>query len=415
MDAAEGAEEEEEEEAEEAEEEEEEEGACADVGRQAGLEELELCTCSGNCGWKLCKRNQNNLRRGGPGRVCAQPVSRRPGAAFCTRCQCELEDCTSPRLARHRRRWCHAHGADPGHWESREDWSLALNFVAKLAPVLVHITPDDFSCLTELGRELGGVPGTRVQGLEFLFLFLGHAVKWPPVVRKLPTLLRGKGLLPYPAPPDGAEALTVLDYEAWAAPVAAVLHDLLTGTTEWTEASAGPRVGHVDVSAGLGPLAVSLGLLAFGKDAPRAWLRRKLGSQTYAIVPASEAMAGERLARMRSMLGQVFVSIENADWRWPAAAADVPAFLEQAVSIARLIRQAGQLPGGRVARGGYLVLSFVRNALVAQIAARMPGAMDTVSMEQVVIMTISYIIIFITIISYSSRSYLNYPTITSNM
>ena len=65
---------------------------------------------------------------------------------------------------------------------------------------------------------------------------------------------------------------------------------------------------------------------------------------------------------------------------------EVPAFIDHGLHVFQKIRLAGDLLGGSGHRQlpGYVALSFVRNALVAQIAARLPGALDKFSMRKVV-------------------------------
>jgi hypothetical protein len=258
-------------------------------------------------------------------------------------------------------------------WRRREDWGEELNLVSRVAPVLQHIIPDEISCLTELGRELGGVPGTQVSGMEFFFLFLGHAVKWPPVVRRFAHFLRKHGLVPLTAPP-GEDFVP-----RSATQVVAFLRELLQfavrGTPEWTEMFSRMQVGSLDLCPGLGPLAVEFGLLARQGPGPLV----KLGTRQYIEVPDPGKAPFEMVSRMLSV---AFHMVEKANWRWPSAAREVPDFLAQGVSVTKLICSKGGLVGGK--GDGYLVRSFVRNALVAQIAARLPDAMDTVTMAQAV-------------------------------
>ena len=71
---------------------------------------------------------------------------------------------------------------------------------------------------------------------------------------------------------------------------------------------------------------------------------------------------------------------------WPGTTEEIPDFLRHGLRIFHHVRMAGDLLGGSGQRTlpGYLALSFVRNALVAQITAHLPGAMDTFTMAQVV-------------------------------
>ena len=259
--------------------------AESDVTGTAGsADELDRCICRGNCGWKVCKRVQNaalkKKRKGDspPALVC--PDAPRPGGSYCARCGCEEEGCDKPRLARCERRWCSSHGRQAKPWKRQTDWSLELNLVARVAPVLRYLAPDDISCLTQLGRVLGGAPGTQVRGLEFFFLFLGHAVKWPPLVRMLSHRLREHGLVPLPhrlrqhglvpaRPAQGATQDlqdTEQDFQGLAATVLNILRDLLAhaeeGGSEWEAMFGGWRVSTLDICTGLGPLATDLGLLA---------------------------------------------------------------------------------------------------------------------------------------------------------
>jgi hypothetical protein len=360
------------------------------TGRARSEDEPEtegLCNCSGNCGWTLCKRNQGVRARSGAKQICSERVSRLPGAVYCTRCQCEEEACIRPRMTRWERRWCCQHGraAADTPWRRQDDWGVELNLVSKLAPVLQHLLPDDVSCVSELGRQLGGVPGTPVRGLDFFFL--GHAVKWPPVVRRMAHLLHEVGIFaPLDTPrgvADGPEGLAAI--KEFAAEVVNILQELVQfaeqGTPEWNELFSGLRVGFLALSSGLGPLATELGLLA--RKGQPAWRRVKLGTQLYCVVPGPTAVAAV-VDRVASMLRAAFnVEVESMVGTWPSTAEQVPGFLEHGLSVVKEIRRVGGLTGGQSERHQYLVLSFVRSALVAQIAARLPGAMDTHTMAQV--------------------------------
>jgi len=138
----------------------------------------------------------------------------------------------------------------------------------------------------------------------------------------------------------------------------------------------GSRVGFLDLSSGLGPLAQEFGILQ--QREPPASDQIKLGTQTYYIVPDSTAAVVDRVAPMLS----VALEIESMGWTWLASTEEAPDFFERGKKIIKEIRRVGGLGGGRSEKHRYLVLSFVRSALVAQIAARLPGTMDTFTMEQ---------------------------------
>jgi len=93
--------------------------------------------------------------------------------------------------------------------------------------------------------------------------------------------------------------------------------------------------------------------------------------------------AGHRLGKM---LRVAFNEVEAVDWNWPGTTEEVPDFLKHGRRVFQKVRAAGDLLGGSGQRhaAGYLTLSFVRNALVAQIAAHLPLAMDTFTMAEVV-------------------------------
>ena len=245
--------------------------AALEADGQAAAREVEAeaasdrCHCSGNCGWKVCKSRQGKFIRGKVARVCLE-APRPGGGQFCTRCRCQKDGCMRPRLLRCERQWCSQHGKAAKPWDSNTDWSLELNLVALVAPVLLHLEPDDITCLTELGQVLGCAHGTKVRGMELFFLVLGHAVKWPPQVRMLvhclarPGTAREHGL----APPEAATQDTEQDFKERAAPVLCILRDLLKHAEhlQWESKFSGWRVGTLDLCTGLGPLAVDLGLLA---------------------------------------------------------------------------------------------------------------------------------------------------------
>ena len=83
--------------------------------------------------------------------------------------------------------------------------------------------------------------------------------------------------------------------------------------------------------------------------------------------------------RLRKMLCVAFKEVEAVDWNWPGTTEEVSDFLKRGRCVFQKVRAAGDLLGGsglgyqERQAPGYLTLSFVRNALVAQIAAGLPG------------------------------------------
>jgi hypothetical protein len=206
-------------------------------------------------------------------------------------------------------------------------------------------------------------------------------------VRRMAHLLHKVGIkAPLDTPrgvADGLEGYAAI--KEFADEVVKILQELLKfaeqGTPEWNELFSGLRVGFLALSSGLGPLATELGLLV--RKGPPAWRRIKLGTQLYCVVPGPTAVVAV-VDRVASMLHAAFsVEVDSMVGTWPSTAEEVPGFLEHGLSVVKEIRRVGGLMGGQSEKHQYLVLSFVRSALVAQIAARLPGAMDTHTMAQV--------------------------------
>ena len=90
--------------------------------------------------------------------------------------------------------------------------------------------------------------------------------------------------------------------------------------------------------------------------------------------------------RLGKMLRVAFNEVEAVDWKWPTTTAEVSDFLVHGRHVFQQVRAAGGVRGSSDKRygPGYVTLTFVRNALVAQIAAHAPLAMQKFTMAQVV-------------------------------
>ena len=75
------------------------------------------------------------------------------------------------------------------------EWSLTLKAVARLSFVLTFLVPGDVTVLHVLAKACGVQPGQGLAPMMWLALFLGHAMKWPPVVEHWATLIRERAHL----------------------------------------------------------------------------------------------------------------------------------------------------------------------------------------------------------------------------
>ena len=138
-----------------------------------------VCTCSGNCGSKLCRsRNMQRIRRSLAHPVC--PFAPGEGRHLCSRCKCEFADCQRPRN-RSSGRWCVACarvvqsrgglkgsqyytpytancGQLPGKYASHPP---CLKVLCRLSFVLEFVVPSDFKFLLAF-RE--GAPALAITG-----------------------------------------------------------------------------------------------------------------------------------------------------------------------------------------------------------------------------------------------------------
>ena len=70
-----------------------------------------------------------------------------------------------------------------------------MRTAARLAFVLIFLRPGDLEVLLPLARACGVQPGHGLAPIMWLALFLGHAMKWPPVVEHWATVIRERAHL----------------------------------------------------------------------------------------------------------------------------------------------------------------------------------------------------------------------------
>ena len=134
--------------------------------------DMNLCSCSGHCGSRWCKRN---LRQG----IRPCDLTRAIGSQVCKRCECETRDCHTKRVHKHRR-WCKRCATklrssplwnqphfinENGIFQMPEQWSWELQSVARHAWMLVFACPDAYAFFIRDRNAKGLAEDSDIQGL----------------------------------------------------------------------------------------------------------------------------------------------------------------------------------------------------------------------------------------------------------
>jgi len=146
------------------------------------------CACSGNCGRRVCKRQENARRQCDALQViCIGLV--KPGHRYCLACECEIESCERPRH-KFTGRWCISHGRELGvcpkaFGRRKLSKRLGLNFqiVHRLSCILRFLVPDDLGAFVQLARLTSPTTATALLPHHWVWMFLGHTIQWPPSMR----------------------------------------------------------------------------------------------------------------------------------------------------------------------------------------------------------------------------------------
>ena len=155
------------------------------------------CQCSGNCFPRsVCRVNLNARRYREVPHLC--PGEAAPGATLCAWCKCGADGCPKPHLCGHR--WCTKHRRDRqtranyyatpfGVDKYDPQWSDVLKMTVFLHPIYPLLRRDDLDASLELQTVVGIKRGGAISAPQLLYLFLAHAIKWPPSVRHWHRLL----------------------------------------------------------------------------------------------------------------------------------------------------------------------------------------------------------------------------------
>ncbi len=175
----------------------------------------ERCSCSGSsCFRRGCRRQAGNNAYHKKTRI-AEPNLASSGAAVCLRvpehgatlcraCKCVVEGChhgkkttvdspwrtlfcrstkcisndwTQEPVAGRSSRYINKYG----RWSFPANWAMSLQVCAVLSWALVEVTPLDFSAWEYCAMQVWPV-GSELTGEALTWMFVAHAVKWPPAV-----------------------------------------------------------------------------------------------------------------------------------------------------------------------------------------------------------------------------------------
>ena len=228
-----------------------------------------------------------------PERVCVNQKA--PGANFCLRCKCEQPTCTAPRNAKAaacQRRWCLAHGKElsaklparsraayvtcAGIQRIASTWSSVITLVARWSFLFNLVVPDDMVALADLARVgLVATPGGIITPIQLAMLFIGHAAKWPPLVRAMHTLPA------YTVAQGGTRESVVELMFAMAR---------FSSGKSWPKMFANMQSGYMHVSTGLAAQWCHIGLLSNSPSPPTRKKRKRTveASERFCLGPAGK-------------------------------------------------------------------------------------------------------------------------------
>ncbi len=167
--------------------------------RAAEMGLVVLCLCSGNCGSPVC---HNGKRDNGDRHCCKRAMN---NSRYCRRCACEAlcgaqrskfkprmrfcGECDSQRVAK--KNECSYVNATGVH-RYGPDWGVPLQVAAFLAFLLSLLQPGDIVAYLDLCEACGAAPGHAFTSKMWVTVFLGHAMKWPPVVLRWQSLVAAR-------------------------------------------------------------------------------------------------------------------------------------------------------------------------------------------------------------------------------
>ena len=309
------------------------------------------CKCTGNCGRKTCKSKMNRRKGQKAKRNCCseEPLL---GGNYCLRCKCEISSCNQPRrrfLLKGDSRWCSRHGLEfspaakrrgvyhtpAGQQIVPRDATSAMQLALRWNFAWSRLHPDDGVAFAELALLVGCVAGAELPPANLVCLFLGHAWKWPTVVRDWARQWTAG---------DAASRGTAVGFlEATLAVVANA--DGKRWPTMFRRMNPPGPSGATRLSAttGLHVHAAQLGVISTVSAAAR-----RAGGKSAPATPPTEVHLGpaqsasswtpecraESLQILEAFLKEATSSCAGHLRRWPATAAEVPPFLDKLMDFA---------------------------------------------------------------------------------
>jgi hypothetical protein len=354
------------------------------------------CTCSGNCGSGFCSFRVNLRRYQEVSRIClARPVL---GRAYCPRCKCENEFCGRPRNGKLKdcaKRWCfscsHTSALGRGHHYRNasgnhafgKTWSPVLKIVASWSFLLPYVTPTDCTAFVSLAKTLGAKPGVHLTTPMFAFLFLAHALKWPPVLQFLGSIIEAENVNSMSAT-DFLRilraAMSFANGKTWPA----MFHGLFSG------------LGHA--TTGMAVALQQLHLIeTTGKASEQSTKRRKntKGSKESQVLVERHISLGpvERQYvvvtddHVAVDIIEHMLAVDLADCCWPCTAEEATSFATNVLNSTRAVRshscEQWGLTGGRDEKHQYTIKHFCRAMMLVVDSYLGPACWDDLDFAKI--------------------------------
>ena len=269
---------------------------------------------------------------------------------------------------RRERRWCcvcfrtrqakrHQYANEFGVWPLASLGNNArVKVLVKIAFLLERVMPADGQVFLDLVQASDPLEGQAIKPVQMVIWFLVHAIKWPPVVRHVMTLLEGKAI-------DG---IGVVD-----------LVRLFTDAISWARNKNWPTLfkrmnsGLMHAQTGFSKIASDLGLIIEAEETHGTHKRGKSKEETFALgcSPAAKFVVADDGPCLE--LFQYYIDCASkCEWAWPDSPEEVLPFFDQITRFAKACRSyftkdGYGLPGGRTTIHEYNVKHFVRGLVLA--------------------------------------------------
>ena len=301
-----------------------------------------MCDCSGNCGNPDCTFNQNaNRSRETAERICsAIKVS---DSKFCLVCECEVIGCHSPKSRQHgctRWRIVHARNCAASDFATKirghtfhSAMTMPQRFVARANFCLPHLDPEDYVAWNEV-LQLWCPPGAgsdmRPHGVAVMFL--AHAIKYPPMMRRYSQMLLERA-------PDHQPGALVIAQAFW---------DLLVWSNgqrlpSMHKGLSGNKRSHA--SSGLIMAAMQLGMFESCEESRK--LELGLAGTEYALRPF------DKCDKFRTWIEALLVECQASQLRWPSQGGDLEAFANHVLPAMAQLRDVKAAGVGLTGAAGY--------------------------------------------------------------